>query len=307
MTNSFQSSRSPIILLVILVSMALGAYLILPNILILIMAGLTGTSLQDLVSAMNATDPQEKFQWILMAVQVIASGISFILVPIIFIKKVSKERVAIYFDNSHHTFPRYAILYFMAISFMVVNSIFIEWNMSLTYPEPFHTKFVEMEKAMEQATNFLTDFKSLPYFLVAFIAIAIIPAIGEELLFRGLIQKYASQIFGNVHVAIWLTALVFSAFHLQFFGFLPRMLLGAFFGYMVYFSGSLWYGIAAHFVNNGMTILILYLHQQGVVDFDIENTESFSLDTVAIFAIIGVILMVLFIKQFQKDIISKDE
>lgn len=283
--------------------MTFGAYLILPNVFILLVAFLSGTSLIELVSAMKATDPDPSFQWMLLTVQVLASATSFILVPILFIKSIELNSVKKYFSIDHYSFNSLGLLFATTICVITVNSVFIEWNMNLVFPEPLQAYLMEMEKELEQATNFLTDFKSFPYFLMAFIAIAIIPAVGEELLFRGLIQKYTTQIFKNPHIAIWVTAFIFGAIHMQFFGLVPRTILGAFFGYMVYFSGSLWYGIAAHFLNNGLTVLVLYLHQQNLVDFDIENTDSFSWETVGIFAIVGIVLFILFTKQFKKQTI----
>jgi len=188
----------------------------------------------------------------------------------------------------------------MTIAFMVINAPFIEWNMNVHFPEPFHTELKKLEEVAEKATKFLTTFYSLPYFLGSVIVIAVIPAIGEELLFRGMVQRYGLKIFSNPHVAIWLTAFAFSAFHLQFFGFLPRMLLGAFFGYVYFYSGNLWYAIAAHFTNNAFTILMLYLYQTGHSTFDIEGTDSVPLSTVAVFTIIGGILFAFFVKRTAK-------
>ena len=77
------------------------------------------------------------------------------------------------------------------------------------------------------------------------------------------------------------------------------MLLGALFGYLFFFSGNLWYAILAHFVNNGFTLMMLYVYQQGLIDYNIENSESVPLETAAVFLIIGVGLFYLFIRQFQ--------
>ena len=77
-----------------------------------------------------------------------------------------------------------------------------------------------------------------------------------------------------MHVAIWVSAFLFSAIHLQFFGFVPRLLLGVLFGYIYYWSGNLLYPVLAHFINNGFTLVMLYLYQIGITEMDIENTES---------------------------------
>ena len=108
------------------------------------------------------------------------------------------------------------------------------------------------------------------------IMIGLLPAIGEELVFRGVVQKIFHQWSRNIHIAIWTTAFVFSAMHMQFYGFLPRMVLGGMLGYMLAWSGSLWLPIFAHFVNNAGAVVFMYLFQKGVTDIDPDKvgTES---------------------------------
>ena len=84
---------------------------------------------------------------------------------------------------------------------------------------------------------------------------ALLPALAEELSFRGTLQ----QILGNKHIAIWVTAVIFSAIHMQFYGFIPRMLMGAMFGYVFVWSGSLWVPITMHFVNNTLAVLAYHI------------------------------------------------
>lgn len=88
--------------------------------------------------------------------------------------------------------------------------------------------------------------------------IAVIPALGEELLFRGLLQRIFIEWTKSSHWGIWISAIVFSAIHLQFFGFLPRLFLGVFFGYLLEVTGSLWLPILAHFINNLTGVLLSY-------------------------------------------------
>ncbi|MCW3083455.1 MAG: putative metal-dependent rane protease [Bacteroidetes bacterium] len=103
----------------------------------------------------------------------------------------------------------------------------------------------------------------LNLFVVAFLA-----AFSEELFFRGLLQKMAIQCFKNKHVAVWFGAIIFSAFHMQFYGFLPRMLMGAYLGYLFLWSGSLWPGILAHFLNNGIIVFLTWLSNRGAIAID---------------------------------------
>ncbi|MEL7585146.1 MAG: CPBP family intramembrane glutamic endopeptidase [Prolixibacteraceae bacterium] len=106
--------------------------------------------------------------------------------------------------------------------------------------------------------------------------IAVIPAIGEEFLFRGVIQKIFTRMSGNHHWGIWISAFLFSLLHMQFYGFVPRMLLGGLFGYMLVYSGSLWLPIASHFVNNALGVLLLYFENKGYPEVD--QVSSFGKD-----------------------------
>ena len=95
-------------------------------------------------------------------------------------------------------------------------------------------------------------------FLTNLILIALTPAIGEELVFRGLALPLFQRISGSVHLGIWLSAVMFSFFHFQIEGFLPRMVLGLVLGYSYYFTGSLWIPMILHFLNNGIQVVAIY-------------------------------------------------
>jgi len=99
--------------------------------------------------------------------------------------------------------------------------------------------------------------------------IAILPAVGEEFFFRGVLQKILIRLFKSVHVAIWVTAFIFSAIHFQFFGFVPRFILGLIFGYLFFWSGTLWLPVISHFINNAVPVIMSYI--QGMEKF---NTPS---------------------------------
>jgi len=95
--------------------------------------------------------------------------------------------------------------------------------------------------------------------------IALLPAIGEECLFRGVVQRLFSEWSGKKQVGIWAAALLFSAMHLQFYGFVPRLLLGALLGYLLLWSGSIWLPMLAHFLNNAAAVIAAYLYQHQLI------------------------------------------
>lgn len=299
MPNTLQNQRSPLSLLLILVLLSLGTYLIAPMLFMAVGVEVLGITFEEFMQMIGMGQPEPAGQLVLVLVQGAASVLSFIIVPAIFVKKFAEERLGNYFHSKAIFIQAIIIAFGLTLSLMVVNSFLIEWNMQVEFPEGLVGTFDQMEEQGRLMTEYLTDFHSLPYFLLVMIVVAIVPAIGEELLFRGLIQKYLHQMWGNPHVAIWVTAIFFSAFHMQFYGFVPRMALGAFFGYLFYYSGNLWYASFAHFINNGFTLLMIYLFQQGVVEYDIESTESVPIWSTLTFIIIGAILFVLFRKQFH--------
>jgi len=111
-------------------------------------------------------------------------------------------------------------------------------------------------------------------FLINILMIAILPAIGEEFFFRGVLQRLFSEWFKNAHVAIIVTAFIFSAIHMQFYGFIPRFMLGLFLGYAFYWSGTLWLPIIIHFLNNASTVVVAFLSARGMTTVDFETFGS---------------------------------
>jgi uncharacterized protein len=155
----------------------------------------------------------------------------------------------------------------------------IEWNAGWHFGGPladFDAWMRTQEEIARRVTVQLTQMNSGAAFVGCLLTLALVPAIGEEFLFRGIIQPTLTRaVGGRMHVGIWLTAIVFSAIHMQFLGFIPRMLLGAGFGYLYHWSGRLAVPVLAHFTNNALQVLLLYLSQRGaLVGFDPDATTA---------------------------------
>jgi membrane protease YdiL (CAAX protease family) len=122
-----------------------------------------------------------------------------------------------------------------------------------------------MSEKEDQADNLINVIVASDNFwmmVLNLFTIALIPAIAEEMIFRGVFQKIFERLFKSGHIAIWVTAFIFSAIHLQFYGFIPRFILGLVFGYLFFWSGTLWLPIISHFVNNAFPVILAYI--QGI-------------------------------------------
>ncbi|OUJ73478.1 CPBP family intramembrane glutamic endopeptidase [Hymenobacter crusticola] len=154
----------------------------------------------------------------------------------------------------------------------------IDWNAHAHFPsflKNFEANARAMEDKAQELTKYLTSFTSFTRFLVGLLVIAVVPAISEELVFRGVIQRNLVQWFGSRHLGIWAAATVFSAIHFQFFGFVPRLVLGVLLGYLYEWSGNILVPMAAHFTQNAFQLLLLYLQQRHVANtFNPDSTES---------------------------------
>ena len=302
MYNSI-SDRSPWIsvLLIFLTSMA-GFIIIGPMIGMLVAMPFIEGSITDFI--LNVSDPIDhpEVKTPLFILQGCATFFGLIVVPALYLSSIEKKNPFQLVNQK----PVYGLMMLITagivIFFMATNSIFIEWNANITLPESlkaFERWAREKEDMAMQITTFLTKFDSIGEFILAFVVIAILPGIGEELVFRGLLQPELHRAAKNIHLAIWISAIMFSAIHMQFFGFLPRVLLGALFGYLYYWSGDLRISMFAHFVNNGFSVLMMYLNQLGVVDMDLETPEAAPWSVVVGFTILTFALLV-YLKKFYE-------
>lgn len=154
------------------------------------------------------------------------------------------------------------LLIILGCATLLVSSPLIDllntWNQGLHLPESLKTIeqwMIASEQQAEALTKNLLNVNTWGGFLMNILVIALLAGIGEELLFRGVLQKIFIKWTGNIHIGIILTAVIFSAIHLQFFGFLPRLMLGALLGYLFVWSKSLWVPIAAHAFNNALVVI----------------------------------------------------
>jgi uncharacterized protein len=201
-------------------------------------------------------------------------------------------------------------LIILSVVILISFTPFVEWlvtfNKQLSLPSflgNLEDWMKEKEDAIEKVTLQFLLMKSPVDLIVNLILIAVIPAIGEELFFRGCLQKVFGRLTRNKHLAIWLTAIVFSGIHLQFYGFFPRMFLGALFGYLFLWSKNLWIPIIAHFINNGFAVVSAYIIQQRG---DSLETIGMTPDSSPYMTILSFVFTVILLKVFLRVSTVKD-
>jgi membrane protease YdiL (CAAX protease family) len=217
--------------------------------------------------------------------------VGLILFPLIYVTQLERKKLRPFFPIQDNLPMILLVVALLGIVFPIALSPVMVWNMNFKFPEFLHgfeQWAIEKEELGTRLTEQMTNFTSLNKMLAGVFVIGLLPAIGEELVFRGLLQREIWRASQKIHLAIWLSAAIFSTIHFQFFGFVPRLLLGALFGYLYYWSGNLLIPIFSHFVNNAFIVVMVYLNQTKVTTIDIEGGEAPPVQFVIASAIISV-------------------
>ena len=246
--------------------------LALLKLLVLVVSGMFLFSLLGLLAgslfykqSALVVSPMNESVGFLRIVQLFSSVGSFLLPAWWFAKRDGKQATSFFKLNTPTLIP----LFILTTLLFYFSAGFFQWTIDINQAMHLPDFLAGVEKWMRQQEDQLAAltqrFLYMPSavdLVINLLMIALIPAIGEELLFRGCLQPIFSKFAKKAHVGICLAAIVFSAIHLQFYGFIPRMLLGALFGYLYYYGNSMWYPILGHFLNNGSAVVAVYLYQQ---------------------------------------------
>lgn len=292
------SSAILIIIGFVLIGMVIGN--LLAAVVMLTVGGIGSDSLSDINGALM----ESSSGWLaLMLGQAIAALCTFVFSGLLYWKLIENKKFS---DLSFRALPPAAVFLFVIVIqvfFMPFNGWLQAINQSMQLPASL--KGIEdfmrnMEDSLSGMTKFLTTFNSVGELILAFLVIAVIAGVGEELIFRGLIQRKLYLATKNPHVAIWVAAFIFSAIHFQFYGFLPRLMLGAMFGYFYYFTGNIWIPIVAHIFNNGLAVMLLFLSNQEMIGKDIEEMDNVPFPA-AVTSVILAIGLLWYFKEYTSD------
>ncbi len=239
------------------------------------------------------------YKWI----QLLQSACMFLLPPLLFASMCDEKPLG-YLGLRTGIGWKPALLLVVAMLLAVPCINLLSWlNGQVHFPDFLSEKEAYLRLLEEQAgrqTDFLLNTCSQGDMWFNLLVMALMPALSEELFFRATLQRLLGEAVRHTW-AIWLTAFVFSAVHMQFFNFVPRLLLGAFFGYLLVWSGSLWLPVLAHFVNNAAVVVYRHLlsTHPGLPDIDAMGTGStwwVGALSMAVFAVIALCLQHHFVK-----------
>jgi uncharacterized protein len=229
----------------------------------------------------------------------------FVLPAFFFGYLVNRKPLQYLHLNHKFTFLMLSLsLVLIVVSIPGIN-LMVELNEKLRLPYFLGSLEKWMRHAEDQA-KLLTDVflrvNTLKGLLVNLFIIAFLASIGEELLFRGVILRLLNEFTGNIHIAVILSAVLFSALHMQFYGFLPRTALGILFGYLFVWSGSLWVPIILHFVFNGISVVAAYLYETGAIRTDVNSlgTNQGSL-VISVSIILSAVLIYILFRYRKKE------
>lgn len=224
---------------------------------------------------------------------VVSSSIGTFLAPAWILQRL--EPYSIYFPMNTRS---QGFLYVLVALFLIAFGPAMQWiaqlNMNMQFPTSLKAVEAWMrmkEDSMAALTKDMVMVDSWTLLLVNLFAVAVVPAVAEEYYFRGSLMHIIQRMVKSPHLAVWITAILFSAIHVQFFGFLPRLLLGAFFGYMLLWTQNIWIPILGHFINNASAVVLaFYYTRQGNTYEELQSFEAYSIFTyLGSFVVSGII------------------
>lgn len=195
----------------------------------------------------------------------VAQQILVFLLPAIALSIFEGRRPTTFYDIRKPKLNLLFIVLMLMLCSIPILGLTAELNQKMVFPsflKWLEEWMINLEKQGEETTEAILKMNNIGALLINLFVIAIIPAICEEFIFRGALQRIFIKMVRNPHVAIWISAAVFSTIHFQFFGFFPRLFLGAAFGYIYFWTKSIWYTVFAHFLNNGYAVVIAYYFQK---------------------------------------------
>ena len=257
---SYFKKTHPFLQLLIFAGIAVGCFMILGFIGTIILAKITGLDL------MTLSDP-DKWDYTNPALLTFTRGLLVIqflglfVIPVFLFARLSDSKPGEWLGLK----PANPLYFILGIIVLLVALPFVDWSGTINHQLiPETTSVGKWMKASEESAakqiEFMLKRSTVQDLLLNLVLVAVFAGVGEELFFRGVLQRLFIKIFRNAWAGILLTAFIFSAIHFQFYGFIPRFILGILLGLIYWYSGSLWPAIVAHFAYDAFAVIMIYFN-----------------------------------------------
>jgi uncharacterized protein len=296
------SKQPPLIQLIIAFIIILVEGTLLFYILIFAGSLIFGTDIEKMI-IIPAENPETVEIIILKYVQV-SQQVALFLAPSVTLACIFREGGNSFLKiNRVPDFSAILLVALMSVILIPVTTYAGILNTRMELPD-FMTRIEEWMKAKEgnasDLTSLLINSRDGINLAVNLVIMALIPALSEEFLFRGGLQQLFSRFLRSAHAGIWTTAILFSTVHLQFYGFVPRLILGLIFGYLFYWTANLWLSVAAHFVNNASLIIFAFAEARETTETYINDSRNLDARFPVLPVIFCLLILYFFWYQFRR-------
>ena len=237
----------------------------------------------------------------------VASTLCIFLIPVLLFKLIVHPSGDYLKFKKRSSFIIWLIVIGLALSAIPTADLLTSLTEHIPISAALKTRFEQMEEQYNSQMLLMLQLDSFSGYLKSLILIALLPAVFEELLFRGCLQQIMLKWTQKTLPAILITSIIFSAIHGSYFGFLPRVFIGLLLGYVFFYGRNIWLNMLIHFINNGMIITVLYYQnlRTGSIKEALKSQTSTPLGFIGLVALI--LLFVYFIKLCRRQSISKND
>lgn len=258
----------------------------------------TGKSFFSLQTEMGNAAYKDVLRWI----QVVSTFFMFFVPAIMMAVYMSRKPFRFIGFNGHVSNKQYLFTILIMLAALPLSGALGELNKMIPLSPELTIKFKVLEDQYTEQVKVISSIKGFPDYIASIVLMAMLPALFEEMLFRGGVQNLMFRQTKNLWVTVIITSIIFSAIHMSFYGFLPRMMLGIVLGLLYQWTGSLWLAVLGHFLNNAIGVTQIYWYQQQGKSIEQVMKEDSTPLWAGLIGLMAVIwLFTQFYKQAQKD------
>lgn len=299
--NQYQQKISPGIEVLILIGLLLGGLIVGSAATIPIWMIMTGKGIFNM--AKDMLNPA--YVNAVKTMQIVSTIIMFFIPAYVTARIVTKKPFAHLGLKGGIKINRTVLAILIMLAALPLVGALAELNKAIPLTASLKKFFDNMESQYAEQVKLMATFKTPTDYIIAIFIIALMPAIVEEVFFRGALQSSITRTIKVPWLAIIITSIIFSVVHFSWYGFIPRVALGMVLGYIFYYTGNLWYSIIGHFFNNALMVTILYYQymKEKKIDMEVGETAPWWAGVISAAVLIGLFIL---LKKFSATKVYSD-